>query len=163
MLIHNMCYVHVAIIINRHIWFQMTLACSGTSRISAPWPKTEVRQKQWERWILATRPPGTVASDKALAHQLCRIKFLQRESRETSTVFIRRKKEYMWIHTHTHTHTHVGSENESHPHGSWNHFYGAYLPGFIWPIISLCLVLSLKLVYLRVLPCVHASLSQDGF
>ena len=76
-----------------------------TSRISAPWPKPEVRQKQWERWILATRPPGTVASDKILAHQLCRIKFLQRESRETSKVFIRRKKEYMWIHTHTHTHT----------------------------------------------------------
>ena len=36
------------------------------SRTLVPWSKTEVRLGQWERWILATGPPGTVASDKAL-------------------------------------------------------------------------------------------------
>ena len=33
----------------------------------------------------------------------------------------------------------------------------------LWPVILLCLVLSPYLVYLRVLPPVRASLSQDGF
>ena len=54
----------------------------------------------------------------------------------------------MWIDTQ------AGSESESRPRGSLNHFYGAFLPGFLWPIILLCLVLSLYLVYLSVLPCV---------
>ena len=31
---------------------------------------------------------------------------------------------------------------------------------FLWPVILLCLVLSLYLVHLRVLPCMHASFSQ---
>lgn len=39
---------------------------------------------------------------------------------------------------------------------------GTFLSGFLQPIILTCLVLSPCLVYLRVLPCVHASLSQDG-
>ena len=58
----------------------------------------------------------------------------------------------MWIDTQ------VGSERESCPRGSLNHLYGAFLPGFLWPIILLCLVLSLYLVYLRVLPCMRAYL-----
>ena len=74
------------------------------------------------------------------------------ESSETNKVFIRRKKEYVWIDTQ------VGSERESCPRGSLNHLYGAFLPGFLWPIILLCLVLSLYLVYLRVLPCMRAYL-----
>ena len=48
--------------------------------------------------------------------------------------------------------TRVGSETESHPRGSLNHFHGAFLPSFLWPIILLCLVLSLKLVHPP--PCV---------
>ena len=55
-------------------------------------------------------------------------------------------------------HTWAGSERESCPRGSLNHFCGAFLLGFLWPIILLCLVLSLYLVYLRVLPSVHAHL-----
>ena len=42
--------------------------------------------------------------------------------------------------------------------GSLNYFYGAFLPGFLWPIILICLVLSLYLVYLRILPCRHTHL-----
>ena len=59
---------------------------------------------------------------------------------------------YVWVDTW------ADSERESHPRGSLNHFYGASLLGFLWPIILLCLVLSLYLVYLRVLPCVHEHL-----
>ena len=36
---------------------------------------------------------------------------------------------------------------------------GALLPGFLWPIILICLVLSLYLVYLRLIPYVHMHLS----
>ena len=48
---------------------------------------------------------------------------------------------------------------ELQPHGSLNYFYGAFLPGFLWPIILLCLILNPYLVYFRVLPCVHMHLS----
>ena len=57
----------------------------------------------------------------------------------------------------------AGSERESSSHASLNHLYGAFLPGFLWPLILLCLALSPYLVYLRVLPCVRTSLSQDRF
>ena len=42
----------------------------------------------------------------------------------------------------------------SHPRGNLSHFYGAFLLGFLWPIISLFLDLSLYWVYFKVLPCV---------
>ena len=58
----------------------------------------------------------------------------------------------MWIDTW------AGSERQSRPRGSLNHLYVAFLLGFLWPIILLYLVLSLYLVYLRVLPCVHVHL-----
>ena len=58
----------------------------------------------------------------------------------------------MWIETW------ADSERESHPCGSLYLLYGAFLLGFLWPIILLCLVLSPYLVYFRVLPCVHAHL-----
>ena len=47
---------------------------------------------------------------------------------------------------------------ELHHGGSLNHFYGAFLPGFLWPIILICLVHSSYLVYLRILPFVHMHL-----
>ena len=47
---------------------------------------------------------------------------------------------------------------ELRPGGGLNHFYAACLPGFLWPIILLCLVLSLHLVCLRVLQRVRAHL-----
>ena len=52
----------------------------------------------------------------------------------------------------------VDSERELRPRGSLNHLYGAFLPGFLWPIILLCLVLSSYLVYLRVPLCVCVNL-----
>ena len=56
----------------------------------------------------------------------------------------------MWIDTR------ADSEKELRLRGSLNHLHGAFLLGFLWPIILLCLVLSLYLVYFSVLPCVHA-------
>ena len=73
-----------------------------------------------------------------------------------SKVFIRRKKGACGQ-------THGWAQRESCPRGSLNHLYGAFLLGFLWPIILLCLALSPYLVYLRVLLCVRASLSQDAF
>ena len=44
------------------------------------------------------------------------------------------------------------SERKSWPHGSLNHVYGACVPGFLWPIILICLVLHPYLVLLRMQP-----------
>ena len=65
-------------------------------------------------------------------------------------MFIRRKKEYSSVDRHTG----ILREVESCFHGSLNHLYRAFLPGFLWPIILICLVQSPYLVYLRMLPCV---------
>ena len=58
----------------------------------------------------------------------------------------------MWIDTR------ADSERELLHHGHLNHLHGAFLPGSLWPIILIFLVLSLYLVYLRILPCVCAHL-----
>ena len=104
--------------------------------------------------ILATKP---VVSNKALGFQLC-IKRIptEMESSETNKVLIRRKKRVQYIWTDTQT----DSERvpESCPHGSLNHFYGAFLLVFLWWIILTCLVQSTYLIYLMVLPCVHMHL-----
>ena len=73
---------------------------------------------------------------------------IETESGETSEVFTRRKR----------VRSYVGRLRESGPPGGLKHFYGAFLLGFLWLIILLFLVLSLYLVYLRVLPCVHVRL-----
>ena len=48
----------------------------------------------------------------------------------------------------------MGGLRESCFHGSLNYLYGAFLLGFLWPVILLCLLLSLYLVYSNTLPCV---------
>ena len=42
--------------------------------------------------------------------------------------------------------------------GSLNYFYGAFLPGFLWPIILLCLVLSCTWYISESFQCVHGHL-----
>ena len=83
------------------------------------------------------------------------------ESGETSEVFIRRKM------VHVNRHTRVSPERELHPYRSVNHSYGAFLPGFLWPVILLCLArwiwINPYLVYRKVLPCMGTYLGQDGF
>ena len=49
------------------------------------------------------------------------------------------------------------SEGES-LSGGLNYLYGAFLLGFIRPIILICLVHNPYLVYLRILSCVHTHL-----
>ena len=63
----------------------------------------------------------------------------------------------MWIDTW------ADSERESHPQGDLNHFYGAFFLGFLWPVISICLVLSPYSVPLTIFQCVRMNLCQDGF
>ena len=66
---------------------------------------------------------------------------------------------YMWIDRNRLS----GRILESHLCSSLNYLYGAFLLGFLWPIILICLVQSPYLVYLRIpTMCAHASLSQDG-
>ena len=61
-------------------------------------------------------------------------------------------------------HRHAGGlRDRVAPGRSLNHFYGAFLLGFLWSIISVCVVLSPFVVYIRILSCVHSHLSQSGF
>ena len=52
-------------------------------------------------------------------------------------------------------HEYISRLPQLHLHSSLNHLYGAFLPGFLWPIILICLVHTPCLVYLRIFPCVH--------
>ena len=99
--------------------------------------------------VLTIRP---VVSDKALALQLYR-EFPQRQSSETTEVFIGRKKSKILVDRH------MGRLRESCPPGGLNHSCGAFLLGFLWPSILICLVLSPYLANLRILPCAHVHLS----
>lgn len=49
------------------------------------------------------------------------------------------------------------------PRSSLNYFYEAFLVGFLWPIILICLVHTPYVVYQDSLRWVHTSLSQGGF
>ena len=73
------------------------------------------------------------------------------KSSETSKVFIKRENKYS---TCAWTHGWIQRETvaELCSHGSWNYFYGAFLPVFLWPIILICLV------HLRIPPCVRMCL-----
>ena len=53
---------------------------------------------------------------------------------------------------------HIGGVRDSHPFSSLNHFTWGMSFRFPLAIILLCLILSLYLVYVRVLPCVHVHL-----
>ena len=132
-------------------------AASALQQLEAgfqPLPVTEVGSQQWEYQILATRP---LVSDKAVALRLCGKRIPARtESSETSTVFIRKKKKQSTVLVR------VGSERVA-PSWQFKSLIWGISSGFLWPIILICLVQSPYLVYLRVLPCAHASLSQDGF
>ena len=76
---------------------------------------------------LATRP---AVSDKGPGPSALQERILTKtESRETSIVFIKRKESTARVDRHT------GRlrARQLHPHGSSNYFYGAFLPGFLWP------------------------------
>lgn len=53
-------------------WSRVALSWSSMKQGFGSPPETEVSPWQSECWILATRPPGKVASDEVLACQLCR-------------------------------------------------------------------------------------------
>lgn len=76
-------------------------------------------------------------------------------SSEQSKVFIQRGKTSA-VHVDG-TRADLG-ERESCPCGSLNHFYGVFLPGFLWLIILICLDHSPYFLYLRILPCVRTHL-----
>ena len=59
------------------------------------------------------------------------------ESNETSIEFTKRKKST--INVDRHTGRLKGRVPELCPHGNLNYFYGVFLPGFLWPVIIICL------------------------
>ena len=111
-----------------------------------------------------------MVSDQILALRVC-IKELSQRQNVVKQVLGGKKRA---VHVDRHTgrvreqHTSLTlreseSESESHPHGNFNQLFRKFLPGFLWPIILICLVLSLYLVYLRVIPCVHVHLSTKVY
>ena len=62
---------------------------------------------------------------------------------------------------HRHTASLRGRAAEAHPHGSLNHFYGAFLLDFLWPITLFCLMQSPYLIYLKILPGRHTQLLAE--
>ena len=86
----------------------VALACSDWKQILVP----EVRPQQWKRWILAARP---VASDKALAPQLCRSEFPHGDRRQWNKWSVYWEKK--------------GTCGETH---RWAHVWG-FLPAFLRP------------------------------
>ena len=77
------------------------------------------------------------------------------ESNEVSKEFIKRKKRTVRVDRHMARLR--GRAPESCPRGSLNHLFRTFLLGVLWPIVLICLVQSLCLVYLRMLPgmCTH--------
>ena len=53
----------------------------------------------------------------------------------------------------------MGGLREPRPRDSLNHLYETFLPGFLWPVISICLVLGVYLVYISGASHVYAHLS----
>ena len=137
-------------------WPRVALACSGLKQGFGSWPEIEVG-------FLSVREPNP--SDKIsgqwpdLAHHLWRKEFPQRQEVVKQEKLIRRKKSTVWW-----IDTWMDSEEELCPRGSLNHFLGAFVLSFLWPIILLCLVLSQYLVNLRILPCVctHLLVKADS-
>ena len=112
-----------------------------------PWPAPAwnlAGSQQWKQQVLATRQ---VALQKII--------YTKRESSEASKALEGKRLQYLWIDYGQTVHEHTLRLPELHLHSSLNHLYGAFLPGFLWPIILICLVHTPCLVYLRIFPCVR--------
>ena len=126
------------------------------SKASVPQPEIEVSSQKWEHQILAVRP---VVNDKALALRLCRKRIpTKTKSSETKYLSRGRKKKESTVCADRHTGELRERVAESSPHGSWNYCYAAFLLGFLWAIILICLVQSPYLVYPRIFPRMHTHL-----
>lgn len=135
--------------IYKYVWFQVASACSALKQGSGSWPEIEIGWWHWDSLNPGHLDQRSVA--RPLALWFCRKEFPQRWN-----VSIRRKKyKYVWIDTWAH------SRGELCPWGNLNHLRGVFLPGFLWPVVLICLVQSPHLVCLRILPCVHTHLYRS--
>ena len=122
-----------------HPWPRVASACSGLKLGLCSRPVTEVGSRQWEPRIVATRP---AASDIPWPYGFAEKEFPQRRKVVKQGKYLLGEKEARYVRIDTQ----AGSERESRPRGRLNHLYGAFLPGFLWPLILICLVLSSYLV-----------------
>ena len=137
---------------NKHhisLWSWEASACSSLKWGLVFPPETEAKPRLWEHQILTARP---VVSDEALALWLFRKEFPQRRKtvKQVKCLLGGGKKSRVRVDRHI-----GGLRDRVAP--LWcdlNHFCGAFLPGFLWPIVLLCLVLRSYLIFLRVLACV---------
>ena len=135
-------------------WSWMVWACDGLEQGLASQPEIETEFWWWKHQILATR---LVVSDKGPAPSALQNRISTKmESSEANKVFIKREKSTVCIDRHTGRLR--GTVPELCPCGGLNHLHEAFLPVFLWPVTLICLVHSPYLVYLRILPCVHARL-----
>ena len=118
------------------LWF-LTRDWGRVAVVRAPNPN-DYTSGQWQG-------PGSSALQRRIPTKI--------ESNQVKCLLGEERVQYVWIDTW------ADSERESHPQGDLNHFYGAFLLGFLWPMILVCLVLSLYLVYLSILPRVRSHLS----
>ena len=136
-------------------WSQESSACTGLKWSLGSQPQIEVGLQQWEQQILDTRP---MVSIRVLALWLCRKEFPRRGK-------VVKQVKYLLGGKQSTAHTGGLRERvaELCPCGSLNYFYGAFLPGFLWPIILICLGHSPYLAYLRALPwvCTHLLAKMD--
>ena len=134
----------------------MTLACSNLKQGFGSWSEIEVRPWQIQCWILATRPPETAASDKALTHQLCRNEFPQREIVKQVKCLLGGKG--------VHVYRHRGGLRENHIlMVVWITYTGCFFQVSFGQYLALP---GSEFIFgIRQDPplYVHASLSQDGF
>ena len=103
---------------------------------------------------MATRP---LSVTRALSLRFCRKGFPQRWKVVKQVKYLLGGKNST-VHVDRHKGRLREGVPESCPHGSFNYFYGAFLLGFLWPIILICLVHSPYLIHFKILPCVHTHL-----
>ena len=99
-----------------------------------------------------------MVSDKRPGLRLCRKEFPQRQRVVKQLNYLRGKKNSVCVDRHTGRPRGRHRVAESCLCGSLDYFYGTFLPGFLWPIMLICLLHSPYLVYLRILPCVSTHL-----
>ena len=137
-------------------WFwdmeAMALISGGLKQAFGSRPDMEVKLQQWEHQILATRP---LVSDNALALQLCREEFPQRREVMKQAKYTLGGKEESSMCGQTQGQAQRKSRTVM---GVYITCMGHFFLVFLWPNILICLVHSLYIIHLRILPRVHTHL-----
>ena len=103
------------------------------------------------RCLCSSRKPHTVSFSRYHPSLFCKFHMSRDGGENFIGLFLQKKR----VHVDRHTSRLRERAAESRSRGSFNYFNEAFLPGFLWPIIFVCLVHCPNLLYLRILPGVH--------